>query len=65
MIELLCPSIEIMDINDDVPLQVAFSLFLKNIIRVTDTILADNKDLTELVIRLVRVLLRIPKDKSF
>lgn len=54
-----------MDMNDDVPLQVAFSLFLKNIVRVTDILVAKDKDRTELVIRLVRILLRIPKDKSF
>ena len=34
MIELFSPALEIMEINEDVPMQVAFSLFLKNIIRV-------------------------------
>lgn len=34
MIELFSPALEIMELNEDVPLQVAFSLFLKNVIKV-------------------------------
>ena len=65
MIELFTPSLEIMEINEDVPLQVAFSLFLKNIIRVAEHLFAKNAKLTEIVVQLVRLLLRIPKEKSF
>ena len=35
MIDLFTTSIDIMDINEDVPLQVVFSVFLKNVIRIT------------------------------
>jgi len=61
MIELFAPSLEIMDINEDVPLQVAFSLFLKNIIRVAENLFAKSAKLTEIVVQVVRLLLRIPK----
>lgn len=61
----MTPAVEIMEINEDVPLQVALSLFVKSVIRSADTIFASRKDLTELVIQTVRLLLRIPKDKSF
>lgn len=65
MLELVTPAVDIMEINEDVPLQVALSLFIKNIIRSNDSAFTSNKDLTELIIRAVRLLLRIPKDKSF
>lgn len=65
MIELVSPAVDIMEINEDVPLQVALSLFIKNVIRSADSVFAASKDLTELIVRAVRLLLRIPKDKSF
>lgn len=65
MIELFAPCVAIMDVNEDVPLQVALSLFVKSVIRSADSIFAARKDLTELVIQAVRILLRVPKDKSF
>lgn len=65
MIELFSPALDIMDINEDVPMQVAFSLFLKNIIRAAQSQFAAKKELTDVVVQLVRILLRIPADKSF
>lgn len=65
MIELFAPSLDIMDVNEDVPLQVAFSLFLKNIVKVGQNIFSGKKEYTDMVVQLVRILLRIPKDKSF
>lgn len=61
MIELIAPSVEIMDKNEDVPLQVALSLFIKSVIRSASSIFGAKKELTELIIQAVRILLRIPK----
>ena len=43
MIELFSPSLNIMDINEDVPLQVALSIFLKNIIRAAQSLFSERK----------------------
>lgn len=61
----MSPVIEIMEINEEVTLQVALSLFIKNVIRSADSIFASSKELTELIVQATRLLLRIPKDKSF
>ena len=65
MIELFEASIDIMDINEDVPLQVVFSVFLKNVIRITQGYFEKDQKKVDMVISIVRILLRIPKDKSF
>lgn len=65
MIDLFTTSIDIMDINEDVPLQVVFSVFLKNVIRITHRYFQKDQKKIEMVISIVRILLRIPKDKSF
>lgn len=46
MVELFAPSVDIMDINEDVPLQVALSLFIKSVIRAAEAQFAAKKDLT-------------------
>lgn len=43
IIELVSPVIEIMEINEEVTLQVALSLFIKNVIRSADSIFASSK----------------------
>ena len=65
MIDLFTTSIDIMDINEDVPLQVVFSVFLKNVIRITHRYFQKDQKKIQMVISIVRILLRIPKDKSF
>lgn len=65
LIELFSCGVEIMEINEDVPLHVSLSLFLKSVIRAAESIFAVRKELIEMVIGVVRLLLRIPKDKSF
>ena len=43
MIELFSPAMEIMEDNEDVPLQVAFSLFLKNVVKVAEKKFSEKK----------------------
>jgi hypothetical protein len=65
MIELFAPCIEIMELNEDVALQVAFSVFLKNIVKAAEAIFTQKKEYSDMLVQVVRLLLRIPKDKSF
>lgn len=63
--ELVGISVEILDVNEDVQVQVALSLFLKGVLRIAADLIADKKDLVDQYVNAVRILLRVPKDKSF
>jgi hypothetical protein len=45
--------------------QVALSLYLKGALKISADLIADRKDLVEHYVNAVRILLRVPKDKSF
>jgi importin-9 len=63
--ELSTVAVEILDINEDVQVQVALSLFLKGVLRIASDLIASRKDLVDQFVNAVRILLRVPKDKSF
>lgn len=63
--ELVAISVEILDVNEDVQVQVALSLFLKGVLRIAADLIADKKDLIDQYVNAVRILLRVPRDKSF
>lgn len=65
LVELLDVSVDILDVNEDVQVQVALSLFLKGVLRIAADLIADKKDLVDQYVNAVRILLRVPKDKSF
>jgi len=44
---------------------VALSLYIKGVIRIAADIMVDKKDTVDSIVNAVRILLRIPKDKSF
>jgi hypothetical protein len=48
-----------------VQVQVALSLYIKGVIRIAADIMVDKKDTVDSIVNAVRILLRIPKDKSF
>jgi hypothetical protein len=48
-----------------VQVQVALSLYLKGVLRVSSDLIASRKELVEHYINALRILLRVPKDKSF
>lgn len=58
-------SLDILDINEDVQVQVALSLYLKGALKISADIIAERKDLVDHYVNAVRILLRVPKDKSF
>lgn len=43
----------------------ALSLYIKGVIRIAADIMVDKKDTVDSIVNAVRILLRIPKDKSF
>ena len=43
----------------------ALSLYIKGVIRIASDLMASNKDTVDSIVNAVRILLRIPKDKSF
>lgn len=65
LVELVGVSVEILDVNEDVQVQVALSLFLKGVLRIASDLIVDKKDLVDQYVNAVRILLRVPKDKSF
>jgi importin-9 len=65
LVELVAISVEILDVNEDVQVQVALSLFLKGVLRIAADLIADKKDLIDQYVNAVRILLRVPRDKSF
>lgn len=65
LVELVGVAVEIMEVNEDVQVQVALSLFLKGLLRVATDLIVDRKELVDLYVSAVRILLRVPKDKSF
>lgn len=65
LVELVGVSVEILDVNEDVQVQVALSLFLKGVLRIASDLIVDKKDLVDQFVNAVRILLRVPKDKSF
>lgn len=62
---MVSTAIEIMDINEDIQVQVALSLYLKGLLRIAADLIYSKKDIVELYVKAVRILLKIPKEKSF
>jgi len=65
LVELVTVAVEILEVNEDVQLQVVLSLFLKGVLRIAGDLIAERKELVEQYVNAVRILLRVPKDKSF
>jgi hypothetical protein len=64
LVEGLVSAVEIMEVSEDVPLQVALSLYVKGLIRSAGGLFRARKDLAEMATQVVKLLLRVPKDKS-
>jgi hypothetical protein len=54
-----------MDINEDIQVQISLSLYLKGVLRISSDLILERKELVDSYVNAVRILLRIPKDKSF
>lgn len=65
LVELVGVAVDILDVNEDVQVQVALSLFLKGVLRIAADLISERKELVEQYVVAVRVLLRVPRDKSF
>jgi hypothetical protein len=64
MVELLPTIVEIMEVNEEVQVQVALSLYIKGVIRIASDVIVGRKEMVDCMVNAVRVLLQIPKDKS-
>ncbi len=65
LVELVGVAVEILEVNEDVQVQVALSLFLKGVLRIAADLISERKELVDQFVNAVRILLRVPKDKSF
>ena len=63
--QMISVAVDVMDVNEDVQVQVALSLYLKDVLKIASEQIAERKDLVDQYVNAVRILLRIPKEKSF